>query len=471
MKKIFTFVAALMLAFSASAVNVYFKLTPATSWWANDGAKIGAYFKVGPDELDEGAYAQFFTLVPGTTDTYVGVVPESEEDPYLYVQFLRYSSMATDPEDMNYWNATGLETWNGVNDMFTATGSGDTWDSTTGTWSKFAVGPTKDEKFSVDGNNFVVIGTDPMEVMVDTNSLASGALVIPDSVEYKDTKLAVTVITANAFKDNANITSVVVPGTIDSIGEKAFYNCAALKVAKLGEGIKKMGRRMFSETPLDTIYMPSTLGGFKDGLGNVMDIQAIKWYEVADGNSEVASIEGVLVNADKNTLLTYPHGRKATEYIVPAGITAIDAMAFADTTLVSINFSDVEVIGAAACGKAKNLTTVEFSDKLDSIADMAFGRVVNLSQITCAAVTPPSLGEDVFYDVTLSNITLYVPAESVAAYKAADTWKDMNVQAIPVTGVENVNDNDNHNCKFMHNGQLYIRRGDAIYDAKGQVVK
>ncbi len=41
------------------------------------------------------------------------------------------------------------------------------------------------------------------------------------------------------------------------------------------------------------------------------------------------------------------------------------------------------------------------------------------------------------------------------------------------TSMDNVNDNhnDNHNCKFMHNGQLYIRRGDAIYDAKGQVVK
>jgi len=53
--------------------------------------------------------------------------------------------------------------------------------------------------------------------------------------------------------------------------------------------------------------------------------------------------------------------------------------------------------------------------------------------------------------------------------------KDMTAtfEKNPETAVENVNDNvnDNHNCKFLRNGQLYIRRGDAIYDAKGQVVK
>jgi len=159
MKKVFTLAAALMLAFSAIAENVYFKTTAATSWWANDGAKIGALFKVGTDPLDFGMYAQFFTLVPGTTDTYVGTVPENEE-PFVAVQFLRYNSAATDPEEMNYWNATGLETWDGVNDMFTATASGDTWDSTTGKWSKYnpTPGPTGDkiyldcESFDADNN-------------------------------------------------------------------------------------------------------------------------------------------------------------------------------------------------------------------------------------------------------------------------------------------------------------------------------
>lgn len=163
MKKIFTLAAALMLAFSVYAEKIYFKTTSATSWWASDGAKIGALFKVGKGAMDFGKYAAFFTPVEGQSGVYESDVPENGE-PFVAVQFLRYQSTATSPEDESYWNATGLMDYTGEYNQFTATAAGDAWDSTTGEWGTYTPGPgpvptgdviyfqtTKDCDWSVDG--------------------------------------------------------------------------------------------------------------------------------------------------------------------------------------------------------------------------------------------------------------------------------------------------------------------------------
>ncbi len=67
-----------------------------------------------------------------------------------------------------------------------------------------------------------------------------------------------------------------------------------------------------------------------------------------------------------------------------------------------------------------------------SIGDYAFSSCSSLTAITCEAITPPTIGGDyTFYNVN-KTIPLYVPAESVESYKAADYWKEFtNIQAIP----------------------------------------
>lgn len=141
MKKLFTLLVVALFATSIFAgQTVYFKLSANTSWWSNDGAKIGALCKVSTDPNSYGVYADFFTLVPGTTDTYRGEIPFNEE-PITAIQFLRYNSVITSPDqdDPNkWWNATGIMSLEEGKDMFTATGNSDTWDSTVGTWGVYS---------------------------------------------------------------------------------------------------------------------------------------------------------------------------------------------------------------------------------------------------------------------------------------------------------------------------------------------
>ena len=55
---------------------------------------------------------------------------------------------------------------------------------------------------------------------------------------------------------------------------------------------------------------------------------------------------------------------------------------------------------------------------------MAFGMIQTIQYIRCDAVTPPELGDVVFYWTDTNTCVLEVPDESVEAYKAAAQWGD-----------------------------------------------
>ena len=65
-----------------------------------------------------------------------------------------------------------------------------------------------------------------------------------------------------------------------------------------------------------------------------------------------------------------------------------------------------------------------------TIGERAFYKCSGLTSITINAVTPPELGSDAFYG---STCPIYVPEESVNAYKSASGWSTYKsrIQAIP----------------------------------------
>jgi hypothetical protein len=64
------------------------------------------------------------------------------------------------------------------------------------------------------------------------------------------------------------------------------------------------------------------------------------------------------------------------------------------------------------------------------IGHQTFEGCKSLTSITCKAINPPDVALWAFNGVSKS-IPLYVPAESVSAYKSATNWKAFtNIQAI-----------------------------------------
>jgi hypothetical protein len=60
---------------------------------------------------------------------------------------------------------------------------------------------------------------------------------------------------------------------------------------------------------------------------------------------------------------------------------------------------------------------------LTSIGAEAFYDCTSLAEVTCLATTPPTLGDDVFRNTSLS-LQIKVPAASVSAYKVAAGWSE-----------------------------------------------
>ena len=92
----------------------------------------------------------------------------------------------------------------------------------------------------------------------------SGDLIIPETVEYHDIQFTVTKIGANAFR-LCNITSVVIPNSITTIGDGAFYTVdyeghGLIGELVLPENLQSIGSEAFSwNTRLTKVTIPNSV--------------------------------------------------------------------------------------------------------------------------------------------------------------------------------------------------------------------
>ena len=91
-----------------------------------------------------------------------------------------------------------------------------------------------------------------------------------DTCENKDAKICdipskidgetVVSIRSKALAGKQNLEEVIVPGTVEKIGEFAFFLNSKLKKVTLNEGVKEIGKKCFSQdTALVEVSLPSTL--------------------------------------------------------------------------------------------------------------------------------------------------------------------------------------------------------------------
>ena len=118
----------------------------------------------------------------------------------------------------------------------------------------------------------------------------------------------------------------------------------------------------------------------------------------------------------------------------PSGIESIDSYSFYKCIgLTSITIpNSVTSIGDYAFYHCNGLTSVTIPNSVTSIGNYAFSYCRSLTSITVEATKPPTLsGNSVFSNT--NNCPIYVPAESVATYKATAIWSKFanRIQAIP----------------------------------------
>ena len=113
-----------------------------------------------------------------------------------------------------------------------------------------------------------------------------------------------------------------------------------------------------------------------------------------------------------------------TSITIPNSVTRIgDSAFYTCDRLTGITIpNSVTIIGYDAFYNCDRLTGITIPNSVTNIGNRAFIYCHKLTEVTVQATTPPSLGSDAFYDSGISRI--YVPADSLDAYKTADGWKD-----------------------------------------------
>ena len=221
---------------------------------------------------------------------------------------------------------------------------------------------------------------------------------------------SLTKIGGEAFANCKGLTSIDIPNSVDSIGDYAFSNCTNLTSVTLGENVTNICRYAFY---------------------NCSNLESI----------------------------TIPH--------------------------------NVVEIGSHAFDNCRGMKKLVIEEGISDLGATVFSNCKGLISVTCMAKTPPTMGKFriiaggidetnfVFDNVDCSKIPLYVPDESIEDYKAVEQWnwfnpilplsqKPQEDEAIGEILSENMTSSTK---KFLHDGQIFILRGDKTYTLQGQEVK
>lgn len=212
--------------------------------------------------------------------------------------------------------------------------------------------------------------------------------------------------------NGTSLSSVTIPHSVTSIGTSAFGGTRVTSVGAVGSGASIeippsiTSVDMFSScSDLTTVEIPSGVT-FISGFLNCTSLSSVT---IPDSVTRIGTI--AFQNCDSLSSIT-----------IPSSVTLIGDSAFSKCdNLTEITIPDgVTSIGNGTFYSGNSLFEVTIGSGVTSIGDEAFYRCMKLKFMTCKAVTPPTVGYHVFYDVSLA--ALYVPSESVDAYKAADGW-------------------------------------------------
>ena len=228
-------------------------------------------------------------------------------------------------------------------------------------------------------------------------------VVIPDTIDGK----SVTSIGRRAFEGCTNLKSITIPNSVTEMGRRAFSGCSSLTGIAIPDSVTEIGKYAFDGCKsLTSITIPDGVTSIGDGaFYNCSSLTEIK---VASENSNYVSVNGVLYNKDKTTIICYPAGKKGNNYKIPDGVTKVGSSAFIGcSSLTSITIpNSVTEIGYSVFEGCTNLKSITIPNGVTSIGDSAFEDCTSLKSITIPnSVT--SIGDSAFEDCTsLKSITI-----------------------------------------------------------------
>ena len=276
----------------------------------------------------------------------------------------------------------------------------------------------------------------------------SGEISIPTYIDF-DGSVRVTAIGNNAFQGCVLLTKITLTNQITSIGEYAFSGCTGLKTIDGYAQVTTIGKYAFNNCSQLTefrIYTTLTYVGLSaftgcTGLEKVYVYDYETFGEITfDNNNRPETNSSNPLNLTNRMYLYDPTSK---EWYAPTTVWADGKVGHVvrNNTYIKMKCHTVIVqdlttqIGLAAFSGCE-MEELLLPQTLTTISKNSFANCKNLKRVSCAATNPPTAtaagSYPPFNGTNVSEATLYVPAASVDAYKAATYWKDFGtITAIP----------------------------------------
>ncbi|MCI5837582.1 MAG: leucine-rich repeat protein [Christensenellaceae bacterium] len=257
------------------------------------------------------------------------------------------------------------------------------------------------------------------EVLVVPSSV-SGTLELPEGVE---------VIKSNSFK-NKNISTIIIPSTVQEIKESAFEDCKQL-VNVIFRGSESANAKPLSIaknafkncSSLQTVTFPARLSSFnRKAFESCTKLVSVDISKAEGEETEYYSQDGVLISGKYGAAkLEYvPSGIKG-EFTIPAGVKTIASLAFSGSQLTKVIIpKEVTMIEAYAFGGVTNEDGKSYSGTIEG--DFFAPSATRLAEVEFQGKetdSPLTIAEGAFYGTRLYKNEIVLPENLVSLGKYA----------------------------------------------------
>ena len=210
----------------------------------------------------------------------------------------------------------------------------------------------------------------------------------------------------NDWLYGAKFTKLTIGNSVTKIGSKTFYKCTSLTSVTMSDSVTSIGDDAFSGCKsLTSVTIPDSvtdIGAYAFGycysLTSVYITDLSAWCKISFSYN---------ANPLCNRAKLYLNGSELANITIPSDITKIKNYAFDGCT---------------------SLTSVTIPDSVTSIGQSAFYNCTSLTSVYCKPTTPPTGGSYMFSYYYSGDkpigCKIYVPRNSVSAYKAKQYWID-----------------------------------------------
>ena len=306
-------------------------------------------------------------------------------------------------------------------------------------------------------------------------------------IEYLDLPEGLEYIGTYAFNGAKSLKEVVLPQSIGAINQYSFMDCSSIHTFAIGPNVSLIAQHALNGCySLTNLYVPANVKEIRynafEWIPNVAYSEGREDRPEAGARTVDGFVEEPMVYNDAEKTSLSACSAIAAGYIrVADGVKSIDSYAFSYcSAITAVELpNSLERVGRYALDNCDAVQTLIIGSGLIETEMYAFS-MKNLKNVVCMAVTPPDLGMNSFYATNVKAAALYVPDESVDAYKAASQWKNFGA-ILPLSqipdgiiipeGIDQLSNTPNRANKHVQNGQVFILRGDKTYTLQGQEVK